>query len=849
MSRSRNVANRTQTGSPHIITTKLYPAYLGKLLDGTTSHSGAYGTEQSDGRMYYYTDIAGSKPIHDPRIGAHFGSQRHTLKSIQVLHEETSLNGVKVYSVDGREWMRAKGTGVSAVNGSSGTNIAFTKNTGSFVEVVGYFNDAIVGIMTDVGERDITYKLNGGTESSVLGSTAVDGPNRQRYVDATTQVHLNLGATLGINTVRIGNPSATRNDDPYIYNIELIVQDTTDNSSRSKIQIPKQSVYTGNGKHEVPAQAVHYDPFNGMTTASGFGGYVDEKSSLGLEKWKVGSTCYRPYNGARVIKWVDVDGAIKTSVTCVPPNAKSIADSSSLTNGVAKSDASASNDTFYPTFEAHNTSVNEDELHELAKSFHIREFGNGSANGNGGLCRDLTILDSQAEAAYVMDDGLTSVGSSENRYSSVDEGLHRNTSSAKFYHTFIGTGIGRNASNSSGVIETWAQNLPYGTHILSHIMDGTDTSDWYLDGVRIYDNSGGSNVYHNIGTELHIYQPKRPLIPEDACVLADYMLMADFKQVTSPGNEIISKGVRRCDSSRDVYYNNASGNTPQYQHLTSSTDIKQSVGNMRVYIGASHADAEARLTAFCTNMVHYGWQVSTRYQTYEVDTGSGYSAQTVTKNGTGGASYYDNSANSHNLGIASHRTKGTFASSSGYCEAVDVVTPIHTSHHYQFCESPLLNELLGGDRSIEQTNLICNSEGNSWDQITRDTSYISNFCLTVRESTGGWVYSNTFWKFNELRGKRNDLPLGSKYWAWAYDKWICLEDGMYTWSSPHLKSGGDGHNYIYINGNAIQGYHEAGTNYTPTTYLPSYLFKRGDYVQFYDRTHGQMWSSWHCEKG
>ena len=83
MSRSRNVANRTQTGSPHIITTKLHPAYLGKLLDGTTSHSGAYGTEQSDGWMYYYTSIAGSKPIHDPRIGVHFGSQRHKFRSIQ----------------------------------------------------------------------------------------------------------------------------------------------------------------------------------------------------------------------------------------------------------------------------------------------------------------------------------------------------------------------------------------------------------------------------------------------------------------------------------------------------------------------------------------------------------------------------------------------------------------------------------------------------------------------------------------------------------------------------------------------------------------------------------------------
>ena len=39
----------------------------------TGRHSGAFGTAQSDGLKYYYTDIKGSKPIKDPRIGAHFG--------------------------------------------------------------------------------------------------------------------------------------------------------------------------------------------------------------------------------------------------------------------------------------------------------------------------------------------------------------------------------------------------------------------------------------------------------------------------------------------------------------------------------------------------------------------------------------------------------------------------------------------------------------------------------------------------------------------------------------------------------------------------------------------------------
>ena len=78
---------------PHIQPGVLYPGISDKQLDGTTAlaasttgpnsstvTSSKYGTVQSDGRMYYYTDIKGSKPIKDPRIGAHFGSQRYKIK-------------------------------------------------------------------------------------------------------------------------------------------------------------------------------------------------------------------------------------------------------------------------------------------------------------------------------------------------------------------------------------------------------------------------------------------------------------------------------------------------------------------------------------------------------------------------------------------------------------------------------------------------------------------------------------------------------------------------------------------------------------------------------------------------
>ena len=93
---------------PHIQPGVLQPAVAGKDLSGTAlGGSYTYGTAHTDGHSYYYTDIKGSKPIKDPRIGSHFGSQRHKAKSVQLLEQETATHGKNVYSVDGREWFRA----------------------------------------------------------------------------------------------------------------------------------------------------------------------------------------------------------------------------------------------------------------------------------------------------------------------------------------------------------------------------------------------------------------------------------------------------------------------------------------------------------------------------------------------------------------------------------------------------------------------------------------------------------------------------------------------------------------------------------------------------------------------
>ena len=63
-------------GVPHIIPGVLHPAIGGKGNDGSTTVT-SFGTDFAISGFptlkYYYTDIKGSKPIKDPRIGAYFG--------------------------------------------------------------------------------------------------------------------------------------------------------------------------------------------------------------------------------------------------------------------------------------------------------------------------------------------------------------------------------------------------------------------------------------------------------------------------------------------------------------------------------------------------------------------------------------------------------------------------------------------------------------------------------------------------------------------------------------------------------------------------------------------------------
>ena len=106
-----------------------------------------------------------------------------------------------------------------------------------------------------------------------------------------------------------------------------------------------------------------------------------------MNNWLSGSTYYRPFQGGRVVKWVDSSGAIKTSVTAIPPNAQNIGNIA-----VDAHTLGAANDNLLNF----DTKAIDHSLSEEAKTFHWREFGNGAA-GQG----DMT----HADATNFLTDG------------------------------------------------------------------------------------------------------------------------------------------------------------------------------------------------------------------------------------------------------------------------------------------------------------------------------------------------------------------------------------------------------------------------------------------------------------
>jgi len=851
---------------PHIQLGVLQPAVDGKLLDGTTSHgsngSTAYGTAQVDGHSYYWTSIKGSKAIKDPRIGAHFGSHRHTFTSIQRLELESATHGLDVYSTDGREWVRlVDGGGVTNgrwrctnnlhgvyLNGDGGSNYG-----GMFFEVTGYFND--INFLLDIdtsANNDIDIFVNGTKtidgSTTLAGDSATSSPLGSRYVRRSSVINVgdaSLGTTPAINTLKYYINSASGKV-CYLTGIELIAQDTTSTANKSKIQIPAQNVVSYGKKFTIggSSAATHYDPFNGMSgakTLTQLGTYIDTGTSLGMENWKAGtSNYYKPFNGGRVVKWIDSTGAIKTSVTMMPPNGQNYSATASNAYSNAEIQAGTNNHTI--TYDT-TTIANATPLSEVAKTFNFREFGNGCANASTGATpwADASMLASDVYpangTAYVMDDGLTSGWGATRMYG---RAVGPTAADTWVYWTFIGTGLSMNIDQSATPVgwKHLGQNLPYGTHILGFKrVSNNALTETYLNGILLNSNGldlgGGIQACHDIT----YHQPKRPPIPEDAVIISDYMLMADFVGMATTGTSVdkISKGVRMCSLSRDVF--SAVGAHTLEKHILYTGGLLNKAN------GASSggSDYKQRMQAFGTNFVVRGATSGTRNVLHIDDTSKTATASTVGNQGD-----FSYLASNEVLGV--HNFGANSANGQTYHNgSFEIVTPIHTSSHYQEFETPFLRELVGGDRNMEQTNLIVTPDGKSWDEVTRDTSYISkNLCLSVSHTNGHFTTDGFITPLaTRFRGIQNTNSekheCFQKDWAIGYDRFICLVDGIYN--IKFLWYHHSAHNSLHLNKN---GSHTAGHQARSATGDETVngdicdTFKRGDWFALHSSNGGTV---------
>ena len=133
---------------------------------------------------------------------------------------------------------------------------------------------------------------------------------------------------------------------------------------------------------------------------------------------------------------------------------------------------------------------------------------------------------------------------------------------------------------------------------------------------------------------------------------------------------------------------------------------------------------------------------------------------------------------------------------------------------------------------MEQNNLVVTPDGKTWDEVTRDTSYIGNVvCHMNTDTVVAW---SNFVIFDEWRGTYASSDQYRKWFtkdfAIAYDRMICLRDGEYEFYCLNYSPSGQ-HQAWTSNGKYISGYgYTSEANQLISTSALACL-KRGDYVQ------------------
>ena len=145
---------------------------------------------------------------------------------------------------------------------------------------------------------------------------------------------------------------------------------------------------------------------------------------------------------------------------------------------------------------------------------------------------------------------------------------------------------------------------------------------------------------------------------------------------------------------------------------------------------------------------------------------------------------------------------------------------------------------------MEQTNLVVTPDGKTWDEVTRDTSYIGDMALQLMSDTGE-IDAGTTVIMDDCRGWKTDankaIHLGNKDFAIAYDRQICLRDGEYEFHLGTIvhTSGSQNEVLFKVNGNVINKIYTNADHWSHGHNSGILHLKRGDYVQVF----GGYWSN------
>ena len=138
---------------------------------------------------------------------------------------------------------------------------------------------------------------------------------------------------------------------------------------------------------------------------------------------------------------------------------------------------------------------------------------------------------------------------------------------------------------------------------------------------------------------------------------------------------------------------------------------------------------------------------------------------------------------------------------------------------------------------MEQTNLVVTPDGKTWDEVTRDVSYLGKICVITTWDTGSddatSFHIPTEWRGKDGSGSPNYYM--NKDFAIAYDRVICLVSGEYHIMANAFENDAGALVIIYVNGSEVQSQaitpaSQSGHNTT------SVQLDRGDYVQIKGRS-------------